>query len=496
MLELLTSEQMSEADRLTIKAGISGFELMERAGKVVAKCAAKIFEPKGTILIVCGPGNNGGDGFVAARLLQEQGFTIRLTLLGTREDLKGDAALAADSWSGPIASFNNEILDGASGIIDALFGAGLTRDLTGPAAEIITAINEAGLPVLSVDLPSGIDGSNGQICGIAVRATRTISFFRRKPVHVLFPGREFCGPVEIGDIGISAAVLDDIRPQSFCNDPALWRSDFPVPKLTDHKYNRGHTVVVSGGAESSGAARLAALSTLRIGSGLVTVACPIDALTINASNLTTVMVKSFADMTSLTRLLEDQRKNCVVIGPGTGVSDETRNAVLSLLETDKAMVIDADALTSFGEQPKALFEAIRKRAAPTILTPHDGEYQRLFKSPSPDSDTSRLARARYAAQTSGAVIILKGPDTVIAKPDGWAVINDNAPPFLATAGSGDVLAGMVGGLLAQHMPTFEAACAAVWLHGDAAADFGIGMIAEDLPKRLPAALSRLTKVPL
>lgn len=218
MLELLTSEQMSEADRLTIKAGISGFELMERAGKVVAKCAAKIFEPKGTILIVCGPGNNGGDGFVAARLLQEQGFTIRLTLLGTREDLKGDAALAADSWSGPIASFNNEILDGASGIIDALFGAGLTRDLTGPAAEIITAINEAGLPVLSVDLPSGIDGSNGQICGIAVRATRTISFFRRKPVHVLFPGREFCGPVEIGDIGISAAVLDDIRPQSFCNE--------------------------------------------------------------------------------------------------------------------------------------------------------------------------------------------------------------------------------------------------------------------------------------
>lgn len=496
MQELLTSEQMSEADRLTIEAGILGFELMERAGRIVAEHAVRMFEPKAPLLVLCGPGNNGGDGFVAARLLQEQGFDIHLVLLGDREYLKGDAALAADSWNGPVSSFSDTQLEGISGIIDALFGAGLTRDLTGAGAEIVDAVNKSGLPVLCVDLPSGIDGLTGQIRGIAVKATRTISFFRRKPGHVLFPGREFCGPVEIGDIGISAAVLDIIKPKTLHNHPALWRSDFPVPKFTDHRYNRGHTVVISGGPQSSGAARLAAMSALRMGSGLVTVACPVEALTINASNLTAIMVKSFADTFSLARLVEDQRKNCIVIGPGTGVCDETRHTVLALLKTDKAVVIDADALTSFEPQVELLFEAIRNRVAPTILTPHDGEYQRLFKSTSPDNDTSRLARARHAAQTSSAVIILKGPDTVIAEPDGRAVINDNAPPFLATAGSGDVLAGMVGGLLAQHMPAFEAACAAVWLHGDTAADFGIGLIAEDLPKRLPAALSRLTKVPL
>lgn len=489
MPELLTSEQMGHADSLTIFAGTPGIELMERAGVAVAQKAMEMFGEKASILVLCGPGNNGGDGFVAARWLRDHGVDVRLVLLGAREQLKGDAALAARMWTDPIRAFSTQELKRANGIIDALFGAGLTRDLTGPVAKIVTAVNTSGLPVLAVDLPSGIDGSNGQIQGVAIKATCSISFFRRKPGHVLFPGREYCGPVELVDIGIRAKVLKEIKPQTFVNDPALWRSSLPRPHLTSHKYQRGHAVVVSGGPESTGAARLAAMSALRMGAGLVTLTCPIEALAINAAQLTAIMVKPFTSKQSFALLMEDQRKNTVVIGPGAGVGDETRMRVLSLLAGNKALVIDADALTSFEPQSELLFEAINKRAAPTILTPHDGEYQRLFKHAPPKAD--RLTNARYAARLSGAILVLKGPDTVIAEPGGRATINDNAPPYLATAGSGDVLAGMIGGLLAQNMPLFEAACAAVWLHGDAAADFGPGLISEDLPQQLPAALNRL-----
>ena len=494
MHELLTSKQMSEADRLTIISGTPGLTLMERAGKAVAKRAGQMFPMNGLILVLCGPGNNGGDGFVAARLLQEQGRHVNLALLGERAQLKGDAAIAASKWSGPVVGFCPVELQGVAGIIDALFGAGLTRDITGNTVKMIDQVNQTGVPILAVDLPSGIDGSNGALRGTAIKATHTISFFRPKPGHLLFPGRDYCGSTEIANIGISKKVLDDIRPQTFHNDPALWRSCFPRPAFSDHKYDRGHGVVISGGPDSTGAARLAAMAALRIGAGLVTLASPVDALAINAAHLTAIMVKSFADRPSLGSLLEDERKNCVVIGPGNGVNDETCNTVLDLLGTDKAVVIDADALTSFCNRPTVLFEAIRKRHAPTILTPHDGEYQRLFKhdlSLAETKDDSRLARARSGAAMSGAILILKGPDSVIAEPTGRAVINNNAPPFLATAGSGDVLAGMVGGLLAQHMSPFEAACAAVWLHGDAAADFGPGLISEDLPKALPAAIDRL-----
>jgi hydroxyethylthiazole kinase-like uncharacterized protein yjeF len=494
MLELLTSEQMAEADRLTIKAGTSGFQLMKRAGKAISKKAEKMFPKEMPLLVLCGPGNNGGDGFIAAQLLKNQGRDVRLALLGERQDQKGDAALAAQDWRDIVVPFNKKELEKTGGVIDALFGAGLTRNISGTPATMIEAINKSGQPVLAVDLPSGISGSSGQIQGIAVKADCTISFFRRKPGHILFPGRQYCGLVKIADIGIPTSVLDEIKPQVLVNDPGFWRSSYRVPGLTGHKYNRGHAVVVSGGADSTGAARLAAKAALRIGAGLVTLVCPHEALTINAAHLTAIMVRSFTDQPSFIQRVEDQHKNTVIIGPGTGVSDETRRAILWLLESDKALVLDADALTSFARHPEQLFQAIHKRKAPTILTPHDGEYQRLFGKLPPHEDNShlsRLAKARHGADRSGAILVLKGPDTVIAKPGGQAVINDNAPAFLATAGAGDVLAGIIGGLLAQKMPAFEAACAAVWLHGDTAGDFGPGLISEDLPNLLPAALGKL-----
>jgi NAD(P)H-hydrate epimerase len=343
-----------------------------------------------------------------------------------------------------------------------------------------------------------------------VQATRTVTFFRLKPGHLLLPGRLLCGDVRLADIGIPATVLDAIGARTFANRPPLWQPLFPWPSPAMHKYQRGHAVVVSGPAETTGAARLAARGALRMGAGLVTLAGTGAATAINATHATAVMVRAVASDAALAGFLADERHNAVAIGPGAGVGPATAATVLTVLSSAAAAVLDADALTSFapqeGEAPvKAaglgfvvrgadpdptqarLFEAIKARRGPVVLTPHEGEFKRLFG----EAAGSKLDRARQAAAASGAVLVLKGADTVIAAPDGRAVINDNAPAWLATAGAGDVLAGFMTGLLAQGMPSFEAACAAVWLHGECAGAFGVGLIAEDLPETLPRVLARL-----
>jgi NAD(P)H-hydrate epimerase len=396
-------------------------------------------------------------------------------------------------------------------IVDAMFGAGLSRPLDGVVAEIVDAVNRARTTVVAVDVPSGLDGTTGQATGPVVQATCTVTFFRPKPGHLLLPGRLLCGELRVADIGIPAGVLSDIAPRTCVNRPALWNARYPRPRPDAHKYTRGHAIVVSGPAESTGAARLGARAALRIGSGLVTLVGSAAATAINATHVTAVMVRAVASDAALAEVLADERRNAVLIGPGTGVGGATAATVLTILSSPAAVVLDADALTSFAPgaavapvkaaglgfvvraEPdptaQALFGAIGGRKGPVVLTPHEGEFKRLFG----ELAGSKLDRTRQAAATSGAVVILKGPDTVIAAPDGRAAINDNAPPWLATAGSGDVLAGLVTGLLAQRMPAFEAACAAVWLHGECATTFGIGLIAEDLPEVLPQVLRLLPR---
>jgi NAD(P)H-hydrate epimerase len=362
--------------------------------------------------------------------------------------------------------------------------------VSGVAAELLEALSASTVPVLAVDVPSGLDGSTGQALGPVVEATRTVTFFRRKPGHLLMPGRALCGPVVVDDIGIPDSVLPDIGAQAWANAPALWSKEFPWPRLDGHKYSRGHALVVSGPAAHTGAARLGARGALRVGAGLVTVASPPDAIAVNAAQLTAVMLTAFDGAAGLGRILEDKRKNVVLLGPALGVGAPTRQLVGAVLASGVATVLDADALTSFADTPDALFAAIVSDAAlPVVMTPHDGEFDRLFPG---GAAGCKLARARNAARRSGAVVVLKGPDTVVAAPDGRAAINDNAPPWLATAGAGDVLGGFVAGLLAQRMPAFAAACAAVWLHGAAAAAFGPGLIAEDLPETLPKVLRALS----
>ncbi|MEG9861053.1 MAG: NAD(P)H-hydrate dehydratase [Parvularculales bacterium] len=495
MTAVLTCEQMSKADRLAVEQGVSGLTLMENAGQAVAQSLMETFDKSVPVKVLCGPGNNGGDGFVAARHLREGGWMVDVYLSGSPENLAGDAAEMARRWmnegggdeTSSIKSLRDLTGEGAGPdnvIVDALFGAGLVRDITGEAADAINIVRECGAPVIAVDMPSGIDGDGGFVRGYALRAVRTVTFFRPKPAHFLMPGRHYCGQITVADIGIPPSVLESINPSLHYNEAKLWSKVMPHAAVGGHKYERGHVVVISGGPLSTGAARLAARGALRTGAGVVTVAGAPDAALVNASHLTSIMVEAFDDTSVLERLLQDRRKNVIVIGPGNGAGEETRTRVACVLASQAAVVLDADGLTSWAEEAPRLFALIAEREGAVVLTPHEGEFARLF----PDiNHVSKTARACEAARRSGAVVILKGADSVIATPQGTCALNDNGPPFLATAGSGDVLAGMVGGLLAQAMPAFEAAAMAVWMHGAAADSFGgPGLIAEDLPDRIPS----------
>lgn len=493
MIELLSTAEMSEADRLTIAGGVPGIDLMERAGAAVARCVM-LYVPRGSrIAVVAGSGNNGGDGFVAARLLAEHGYAVRVLRVGSSA-LRGDAAVAAERWRGVTEPATVAALAGADAIIDALFGAGLDRPVAGEARTIIEAMNAAACPIYAVDLPSGINGTTGAVMGAAVMATATVTFFRNKPGHLLLPGRLHCGRVSIADIGIPASVLDRIAPRTFRNAPELWLDHVPRPRIDGHKYVRGHAVVLSGGIDSTGAARLAARGALRAGAGLVTIASPREALAVNAAANLAVMVRPVDDATELAQFLGDVRRNVVVLGPGGGVGARMRALVETALAAGPAVILDADALTSFAGDLPALAAAIKRRTAPVLLTPHEGEFSRLFSGLEESAHApSKLTRARAAAVASGAVVLLKGGDTVVAAPDGRASIAENASAWLATAGSGDVLAGFCAGLLAQQMPVFEAASGAVWLHGEAGNEAGPGLISEDLPDVLPAVYRRLLR---
>jgi hydroxyethylthiazole kinase-like uncharacterized protein yjeF len=491
MIELLTTGEMARADQLAIASGVPGIDLMEVAGRAVAD-AVTAHAPRGRIVVVAGPGNNGGDGFVAARLLAERGRDVAVALLGDRAALKGDAAEAARRWGRPVEPAQPGSVQGAAVIVDALFGAGLARPVEGVALALIEAMNAEPAPKLAVDLPSGISGDSGAVMGAAVKAARTVTFFRRKPGHLLLPGRLHCGELTVADIGIPGAVLAEIKPQTWANEPPLWLAKFPRPSAAGHKYDRGHAVVVSGPMPSTGAAKLAARGALRAGAGLVTIASPADALAAHAAESVAVMVRQVDDADGLAAFLTDRRRNAVVLGPGGGVGDETRRQVAAALASEAAAVLDADALTSFAGRGDELAAMITGRPRPVVLTPHEGEFIRIFNMINQYTNVkSKLEKTRLAAKQSSAIVVLKGADTIVAAPDGRAAIAANSPATLATAGSGDVLAGIIAGLLAQSMSGFEAACAGVWLHGEAANAFGPGLIAEDLPDVLPQVYRRL-----
>ncbi len=540
---LLTIAEMTRAERYAVETGAvaSSFDLMGHAAAGVGDAFLQHFGDACRAVVLCGPGNNGGDGYAAAAFLRARGVNVVVHAFGEPKP-QSDAARAQGLWQGPVAPPADLALCAGDVVIDAMLGAGLDREIGGVIAETIALVNASNVPVLAVDLPSGVNGDSGQAMGVSIRATRTVTFFTRKPGHLLYPGRTLCGQVDVADIGVPIAALSAIQPRCRANAPSWWRAHLPRAAFDTHKYTRGAVVVFSGGASSTGAARLAATAAGRAGAGAVTVLSPPSAVLVNAAHLTSIMVRRIDDVARAGAFFAAGKHACAVIGPGFGVSEHLRDHVLALLAASdaggrglKAVVLDADALTVFagptgsadastsgvhaafaeGEEigvaispsvgdevadeatgrPLApghlLFSAIAASAKAVVMTPHEGEFARLFPDLAADNMLSRLERALTAARRSGAIVAYKGPDTVIAAPDGRAVINANGTPLLATAGSGDVLAGLMAGLLAQGMPGFEAACAAVWAHGEAARAFGPGLIAEDLPLGAAQALGGL-----
>ncbi|MAY62913.1 MAG: bifunctional ADP-dependent NAD(P)H-hydrate dehydratase/NAD(P)H-hydrate epimerase [Rhizobiales bacterium] len=470
---LFTPAAMGAVDRAAIENGIDGPGLMERAGAAVAACALEHWPAMTRAVILCGPGNNGGDGHVAARHLSETGVPVARYGMLPKDGT--DAAWAYASFSGavePLADYRPERGDL---VIDALFGAGLDRAVSDEVASVIERVATACVPVLAVDLPSGLSGHTGRPTGVCFTAERTVTFAALKTGHVLLPGRDLCGRLEVADIGIPTRLLRS-GDTVFLNAPSLYAAEIPAPSGASHKYARGHLVVFSGPMISSGAARMSAMAGLRSGAGLVTVASPPGAVMAQSAHLTAVMQRSLADGHALAEWLEDKRLSAFVLGPGFGHPETARAHAEAVLRAGRALVLDADGLTAFGEAvgDLASFEA------PLVLTPHEGEFRRLFPDLLADAALSKIDRARRGAERTGAVVVYKGADTVIASPDGRAAVNCDAPAKLATAGSGDVLAGIIGSFLARGVPVFEAACAGVALHSEAARRAPEHMTAEDL----------------
>jgi ADP-dependent NAD(P)H-hydrate dehydratase / NAD(P)H-hydrate epimerase len=477
---LLTPDEMARADALTIHDGMSGARLMENAGQAVNSVVLAEYPGICRALVLCGPGNNGGDGYVAARLLLALG--IETMVFRSRAPKPGtDAGAAAGAWSGPVLPLAQMSLKDGDVVIDALYGAGFSGALAGDDAQAAELVRLVGVPVVSVDLPSGVSGLTGACVGVPFQAVHTVTFFCKKPGHLLYPGRGRCGRLHVADIGIPSGVLGEIAPKLWENSPVLFSSLLPKPDPVTHKYRRGHAGVFSGGEASTGAARLTAVAAARAGAGAVTVFAPSGALPELSAHLTSVMLRKMDGAPDVAAALDDQRLSAIVIGPGFGRHEWLREAVGLVLKNsaERGIVLDADVFSAFAGAPDALFHKIKAGAGRVVLTPHEGEFQRLFPDILKDP-LGKHEKCREAAKRSGAVVLYKGADTVIAAPDGRAAINTNGGPELATAGSGDVLAGIIAGLLAQGMPAFEAACAGAWMHGEAGRAAGKGAVAEDL----------------
>jgi ADP-dependent NAD(P)H-hydrate dehydratase / NAD(P)H-hydrate epimerase len=487
---LLTPDETRQADAWAIENGVSSVALMEAAGRAVAEIVVDYIgtplEVGGEVVVLCGPGNNGGDGYVIARHLEEWGYPVRVLTGPDADNATGSAGKMAARWQGISETIGKRPINGAAVIVDSLFGTGLNKPVEGAFADILDEANKASAFRLAVDVPSGLDALTGNVLGTCFRADATVTFFHKKSGQMVAPGRFYCGGTDhlhVADIGIPSAALEDITPSHFANQPELWSHAYPFQGPASHKYDRGHLLVLGGKEPTLGASRLASMAALRTGAGLVTLAASSDTYPIQAGALDDVMVRKFDSAFGFIGILSDPKINTVLLGPGAGVGEKTAELVLQAAMKGRSLVLDADALTSLVGR----LDVLGTTNAPAIvLTPHEGEFSRLF--PKLDFKADRISATRRAAKISGCTVVLKGVSTVTAAADGRVSIAGNAPSWLAVGGTGDVLAGMIGSLLAQGMTAFEAASAAVWLHGEAGMKAGRGLIASDLLVQIPKAL--------
>jgi len=496
LLPLPDAAGMRATDAWAIEhAGIPSLTLMERAGAgLAAAIAARA--PEGRVAIVCGRGNNGGDGLVAARLLRAAGRHVDALLVGGEP--RGDALVQLRALDGaPPEPLAPGRLDGAALVVDALLGTGAAGAPHGPAAEAIAAMNAGGVPVLAADIPSGVDASTGEVPGPAVRAAATVTFHRPKPGLWIHPGKAHAGQVEVIDIGIPPGAPVEVA-LGLVGPEVL--AALPHRGAASTKFTSGRVVVVGGAAGLTGAPTMAALAAQRAGAGYVTVAAPRSAQLAFATRLLEAMTRGLPEdedgtlaHAALDPVLElAERAAAVVLGPGLSRSPGAQALARELVaRLECPLVVDADGLNALAGR---LGEIVARRRSPTVLTPHAGELGRLLDVPSPEIEAHRLAHVRRAAAESGAVVVLKGDDTLVAEPGGRVAVSPGGAPGLATAGTGDVLAGATGALLGRGLEAPHAAAAAVWAHVRAgqlaAAPHGPdGVIASDVIAALPAALS-------
>lgn len=487
---ILTCEQMAACDRWTVEQGFaSGIELMENAGAAIADVVKVSFANATPIHILCGPGNNGGDGYIVARLMAECGADVHLYALADPKS-GTDAEKAAALWPGDVLSLDEFMPESDQGLlIDAVFGAGFSGKLPRVVANALARANACRMKKLAVDVPSGLHGDTG-LSDLGISYDATVSFFRKKPGHISGKGPSIVGELTVADIGVHADFTGNLVPVVFENTPALWRDHMPEHERETHKYRQGHAAVFSGPKYKTGAARLSALAAARSGAGAVTILGSDAALDVHASHVSSIMLKQCAKGDGGTALAELNKLRAVVLGPGFDDYAEARSITNVCLSPDQnlnlPLVLDADGITAFADQPEELFALSRQCQVPMlVITPHEGEFARIFPDIAADQTLGKLQKAQAAASRSNAIVVFKGADTIIAAPEssrkgGLAAINTNGTTSLATAGSGDVLAGIIAGLVAQNMSPFYAACAAVWMHGEAGQQAGPICIAEDL----------------
>ena len=483
MIEIFDSEEMRRFEqRQFIKK--NSYSYMKKAGNQVFKFIDNNFKNKKSIIVLCGPGNNGGDGFVIARHLMDHGYFVTVYTYVSENKYKGDALKALKGFKGELKTIDLFKLKKNALIVDAIFGIGLKRNIKGILSTVFRKINKGKNCVVSVDIPSGVCSNTGKILGSAIKATFTITFHRKKIGHVVGYGKHFCGRIKVVEIGFSQKKI-----KSRCreNSPDLWKRYFPWKKTFGHKYSRGRVIVYGGQKEFTGATILSALAALRTGTGSVKILCSKNTLQIYSLKFPSVLKKEINNIRQLEVFLKKEKITSFLIGPGAGSGKKIKEITKLILKKVKHVVLDADALTCFQGDLKSLYSLLDKDK---IITPHVGEFHKIF--PNIKKNLNNIDKAFNAAKLVGSNIILKGPNTVIVSHDKKIVINDHASSELAVIGSGDVLSGLIVSLVGvKKMSPFLAGCAATWLHGDIAKNYGKGLIAEDIVKGIPSALKRL-----
>ena len=497
--KLFTSETSYKLDDICKSRGLSFSELMENAGKKSSEVIHEVIIPdlknfNGKILVLCGPGNNGGDGMVVAKYLEYQGYDVDVSFpLGKVNQLSKVVLQKFKNLNKDFKKFNHNNIRNYSLVIDAIFGVGLNRKLNKKAVSVFNKINSHSKCIVSLDIASGVDANNGCLLPVALKADYTLTFVAPKVGQYLLPGKENTGKIYVLSIGERFKEIKQATKNNaiFLNSPNLWKKNYKWPTLKDHKYKRGHTLVRSGKVSSTGASRLASISALRVGSGAVTLASDKEALIVNASNLTSVMVNVISSHDEFLLFAKNRKINSLIIGPGLGQSDTTKELVLKSINSNISLVLDADAMSSFKGSPQDLIHCLKKRRKKNniILTPHEGEFERVFKY----KNLNKIEKTQKASKETNTTILLKGNDSIVSSPKGKVSVSEKSSVFLATAGSGDILAGLCGGLLAQGMKSFEAASAAVWIHNQIGLLSGPGLIADDMEKILLKFLPKILR---